>query len=520
MLRSSKKDAILVIENKSDNNKRIIKNTLLLYIRSLIVMVVALYTSRVILSALGVEDYGLYNVIGGVVSLFAFLRTSMTKSTQRFLNVEMTRDSGRLKDTFRVSFTIHMLLAIVALVLAETIGLWFLNSHIQIPEGREFAANVVYQSTIGSLILTILSVPFNAAIIAHERMGYFAVVSIFDSILKLIICYLIMVDGIDRLILYGWLMMLVNVANFLLYAIYCFRNYVETSIKYLYDRVLFKEIFSYTTWTVVGSTAVVATNQGNNILVNMFHTVSANAAMGIASQVNSAVVSLTSNFQTAFNPQITKSYATHDFEYLKRLVYSTSKLSYYLLFLISLPLFFNMDLCLSFWLKEVPPYAGIFSILMLCNAILNALSMPFNYAVLSTSNIKWFQIVTSLVFLSDLVIVYSLFCLGAPAFIALAVKVSIMVVMLGVRLFFANKVVECINIWTYTKEALLPIIIVTFMGIIIGFALYSSWLAFMSVLPKLAILMCMSTGTVYFWGLTESEKHQITKLIGNIRSKF
>lgn len=507
------------MSDNQSNNKRIAKNTILLYLRSLIVMLVSLYTSRVILHALGVEDYGLYNVIGGVVSLFAFLRTSMTKSTQRFLNVEMAREGGRLKDTFRVSFSIHAIMAVIALILAETIGLWFLNSHIQIPEGREVAANVVYQSTVISLVFTILSVPFNAAIIAHEKMGYFAIVSIIDSVLKLVICYLIIVDGIDRLIMYGWLMMLINIANFLMYMIYCFRNHNETSVKFLYDKLLFRKMLGYTTWTVVGSSAIVATNQGNNILVNMFHSVTANAAMGIASQVNAAVVSLTTNFQTAFNPQITKSYAAHDFEYLKNLVYTTSKMSYYLLFLVSLPLFFNMEWCLSVWLKEVPQYASTFSILILCNAILNALSMPFNYAVLSTSNIKWFQITTSLVFLSDLVIVYALFTLGASAPVALAVKVAIMFIMLGVRLFYANKVVECINARTYAREALFPIIIVTLICVGIGFTLYSHYFDSLSFIVRLVLLICISLSIVYSIGLKENEKQTIIKVIRKVISK-
>lgn len=482
-------------------------------------MLVSLYTSRVILHALGVEDYGLYNVIGGVVSLFAFLRTSMTKSTQRFLNVEMSIEGGKLKDTFRVSFSIHVLMAIIALILAETVGLWFLNSHIQIPEGRDVAANVVYQSTVISLVFTILSVPFNAAIIAHEKMGYFAVVSIIDSILKLVICYLIMVEGIDRLILYGWLMMMINITNFLMYMIYCFLKHTETSIKLLYDKILCRKMLSYTTWTVVGSSAVVAANQGNNILVNMFHSVTANAAMGIASQVNAAVVSLTTNFQTAFNPQITKSYAAHDYEYLKNLVYSTSKLSYYLLFIVSLPLCFNMDWCLSMWLKEIPQYASIFSILILCNAIINALSMPFNYAVLSTSSIKSFQITTSLVFLCDLIFVYFFFCLGASAPFALIVKVAIMFVMLGVRLAYANKVVECINIRTYAKDALFPIIIVTSICVGLGFLLYSSFFDFLSVIIRLLILICISTISIYCFGLKKNEKTIIIKIINKIIRK-
>lgn len=496
----------------SSNNRRIAKNTVLLYLRSLVVMVVALYTSRVILKALGIDDYGLYNVIGGVVGLFAFLRTSMTKSTQRFLNFEMARPEGRLKDTFSVSLTIHVLISAIALVLCETVGLWFLNRYIQIPEGREFAANIVYQSTVISLFFTIISVPFNASIIAHERMGYFALVSVIDAFLKLGICFLIQVGNADRLIFYGWLMMGVSVVNFLLYVVYCLRHCPETGFRLKYDKPLFKEMLGYTSWTVVGQAAIVGTNQGNNILVNMFHSVTANAAMGVANQVNHAVVSLTSSFQTAFNPQITKSYAAKDYDYLKFLVYSTSKFSYYLLFLISIPICFNIDWILSVWLAEVPAYSGIFCILILCNSILNALSAPFNLCVLSSQDIKWFQIVTSIVYLSDLPILYALFSLGLPPTTALYVKVGVMSVILFVRVYYASRQVSSIGFCSYLKEILLPLCLVTLPTVLFGLLLFRHCGA-IGDLVKTLILLAFSfllTATV---GLSGRERKQIAKLI-------
>lgn len=497
----------------SKNNKRIAKNTVLLYIRSLIVMVVALYTSRVILKALGVEDYGLYNVIGGVVGLFAFLRTSMTKSTQRFLNFEMARPEGRLKETFSVSLTIHVLIAVIALILCETVGLWFLNRYIQIPEGREFAANIVYQSTVISLILTIISVPFNASIIAHERMGYFAVVSIVDAFLKLGICYLIMVGDSDRLVFYGWLMMGVNAVNFLLYVIYCRKNCPETSFRLLYDKALFKEMLGYTSWTVVGQAAIVGTNQGNNILINMFHSVTANAAMGVANQVNHAVVSLTSSFQTAFNPQITKSYAAKDYDYLKFLVFTTSKISFSLLTIVSIPIAFNVDGILKVWLDTVPEYSGIFVILILCNSILNALSAPLNFTVLSSGKIRNFQLVTSVVYLSDLLFVYLLFRMGMPPTAALVVKVSIMFLILCVRLYFAHKEVPCINAGSYIREVGIPLFLSTLASVGLGILLFRNA---EGLLVRLAFTFLLILATLLFFyliGLTKKEKEMVGNLV-------
>lgn len=505
--------------NKSSNSKRIAKNTGVLYIRSVVVMLITLYTSRVILQALGVEDYGLYNVIGGVVALFSFLKTSMTKSTQRFLNVEMVNPNGRLKETFMVSMTIHVIISVIALVLLETVGLWFLNNYIQIPEGREYAANIVYQSTVISLALTIISVPYNAAIISHEKMGFFAVVSIADAILKLAICFMIMWGNHDRLIVYGWLMMCIHVINLLMQTIYCRYRIPEARFKLMYDKQLFKDMLGYTTWTVVGQVAIVGTNQGNNILVNMFHSVTANAGMGVASQVNGAVVSLTSNFQTAFNPQITKSFAAKDYDYLKKLVYSTSKISYFLLLVVCLPITFNIDLILNLWLTTVPPYAAVFCILVLCNSILNALSAPLNFSVLSSGNIKWFQIMTSLVYLSDLVIVYVLFSLGLPAPTALVVKVCIMVAILFVRLIFANREVPSITLISFFKEVLFPLFAVTAICVMIGYFMFGHVALIWHRIIATAILVITTLTLVLIIGMQKSEKQQLKNMILKRKNK-
>ncbi len=501
------------INKYSKNNKRIAKNTVLLYIRSFIVMLVSLYTSRVILKALGVDDYGLFNVIGGVVGLFAFLRSSMTKSTQRFLNFEMAKPNGRLKETFSVSLTIHVLLAGIALVLAETIGLWFLNTYIQIPEGREFAANMVYQATIVSFIFTILSVPYNASIIAHEKMGYFAVVSIIDAFLKLAICYLIMVGDHDRLIIYGWLMMGVNALNFALYAVYCLIRCPETSFRLLFDKELTKEMLGYTTWTVVGQIAIIGTNQGGSILMNMFHSVTANAALGVATQVNNAVVSLTSNFQTAFNPQITKSYASKDYDYLKFLVFTTSKISFLLLAFVSIPIAFNINEILDLWLDFVPQHSASFVVLILGNTILNAMSAPFNYTVLSSGKIKYFQIVTSIVYLSDLVIVYLLFSIGLPPEAALVVKVIIMVAILFVRMYFAHREVPCINMLSYIKEVALPLVLSSLVAVGIGELLFIFVDDVLSRIIFSILLLIVTLIAMFCIGLNKKERSMIKNII-------
>ena len=500
--------------DKTLSIKKIFKNTGILYIRSVLVLLITLYTSRVVLKALGIDDYGLYNVIGGVVGLFNFLRTTLTKSTQRFLNTAMVQSDNDLNATFCTSMNIHIVIALSALFLCETVGLWFLNTYIQIPPGRGLAANIVFQSTIFSLVLTILSVPYNAEIIAHEDMGYFAVVSIIDAVIKLLISFCIMVDT-DRLVLYGYLMAGVYAVNLFLFFIYCRRKYEESRYRIFFNKKLTRKMLGYTSWTVFGQAAIVVTNQGNNILVNMFHSVTANAAMGVATQVNSAIVSLTANFQTAFNPQITKSFAANQYDYLKSLVFSTCKISYLLLFLVGIPIMFNIDLLLDIWLDEVPPYSNIFCILIIWNSILNAFSAPFNFCVLSSGKIKYFQIATSLVYLSDLLVVYLFFCMGAPAFIALVVKVFIMFVLLFVRVYYCYREVPCIDAISFLKEVFRPMFFVSVTSVSFGLLLFRLANDNCSTLFSTLLLIAITFVVVVCVGLTNSERQKLLSLIRN-----
>lgn len=504
----------------SGNKRRIAKNTIVLYIRMIFVMLISLYTSRVILQALGVDDFGLYGVIGGVVGLFAFLKTSMGKATQRFLNVEMVAEGGDLKKVFRTSVTIHFLIAIVILILAETIGLWFLNAKINIPEGRELAANVIYQTTVVSICVSMMEIPFNADIIAHEKMTFFAVISVMDAFLKLLIAFLILNDNGDRLILYGILMMGISAINVLLYYVYCKRKFFEISLKPCYDRERFKSIFGFVGWTLLGQVAVIGCNHGNGILVNMFHSVAANAAMSIGNQVSAAVTNLSSNFQTAFNPQITKSYAEGNYDYLRNLVFSTSKISYCLLFVVMLPIAFNIDFILDFWLDKVPDLSNIFCILFMVNAIINALSAPLNFSVMASGNIKWFQIVTAVVYLSDLVILYFLFSMGLPPATALWVKVGIMVVILFVRLYYAHLEIDCIDFGSYVKQVIIPLAMMSLGSIVIAVLLHPFFTDLtMRVMLTSAIILA-NLILMWFVALNNDQRKSLISIVQKRRKKY
>jgi len=502
------------------NTKRIAKNTVVLYIRMVIVMLISLYTSRIVLKALGVSDFGLYNVVGGVVGLFGFLRVTIAGASQRFMNYEMVKEDGDVKSVFRSCWTIHIFITLIVIFLAETVGLWFLNTKVNIPEGREFAANLIYQTTIASLCATIISIPLSAVIVAHENFKIYAFLSVFETLLKLGIAFLIMADNGDRLILYGILIMFASFLHFFIYLLYSAKKYSEVCLRILLDRGRFREIFSFVGWSMVGQIAIVGCNQGNSLLVNMFHSVIANAAMTIGIQVNGAVVSLSSNFQAAFKPQITQSFARNDFNYLKYLVYTTSKISYCLLFVVAIPIMVNIDFILDLWLEEVPVYSNIFCVLYLVNGILNALSEPLSFSIAASGRIKWFQITTAIVYLSDLIILYFLFRMGLPPATAMWVKVSIMVVILFVRLYFSNNEVPSITINSYFKHVLAPLLIVSIPCVALAIVLSAFFDSLILRLVLTTVIFAFNICLVWYVALSKSERNSLLTMIkGKMKRK-
>ena len=499
-----------------NNASRIGKNTLVLYVRMFFVLLLSLYTSRVVLRALGVDDFGLYNVIAGVVALFTFLRTSMEKATQRFLNVEMATPGGDVNKVFCINQTIHIFIAVIIFILAETIGLWFVNTYINIPAGREMAANYIYQFVVVSLCSTVITVPYSSCVIANEQMGFYAVVGVLDAVMKFLIALLISKSPIDQLIFYGALMMGISFINLLLYYLFCRKKYRDvTNFHIVYDRERYKEVFGFVSWTLVGQGAVLGTNHGNQILVNMFHGVVFNAAMSIGSQVNAAVVSLTSSFQTAFIPQITKSYASGNYTYLKKLIFGTSKISYILLFVVSLPISLKIDSLLQLWLGDVPEKANAFCILFLVNGILNALSAPLNYGVLATGKIRNFQIATAITYLLDLVFVYMLFKANHSVLTVMYVKNAIMVLLLVVRLFYASKEIPQIDFGEYCLNVILPLALATGITLALTFGVATFVDSGFTWVFTITIFL-LSVPTFFFIGLSSEERKMLINMIKSI----
>lgn len=509
--------------DNSEQTHQIAKNTVILYVRMICTMLITLYSSRVVLQALGVEDFGLFNVVGGVVALLSFLRTSLTSSTQRFISFELGRnDSVQLKRVFNMSLITHMLISLIIVILSETVGLWFLNTHINIPVGREVAANWIFQFSIISLCVSTITVPYNADVISHEKMSFYALVSILEAIVKLLLAYLLFLSQYDRLIVYGGLMMLVNFIDLCLYYFYCRKNFVETKFMWFVDKQLFTKIFSFSGWTIVGQLAVVGANQGTTILINMFHSIVANAAMGIAQQVNNAISGLTANFQTAFQPQLTKSYAAKDYDYMNNLISKTSKISYFLLFLASLPIVINIDWILSVWLGDnVPLYTNQFCVLYLLASLFNALSAPLWISVYATGRIKNYQIAVSAIFFSDIIIVYLIFHFyDTSPVVAMLVKAVINMIIVFVRIVFSSMEVPGFSAKNYLKKTISPILVVS--GISIGMVLIIYFLQ-MGTYAKLIIsipIFLISCLLSFKIGLTNLEQMYVIEYIKNILRKL
>lgn len=492
----------------AQNNKRIAKNTLLLYARMLFLMVISLYTSRVILNTLGVEDYGINNVVSGFIGMLGFLSGSLGAASSRFITYDLgVGDIHTMKRTFGNIVTIHLLLAVIILILGETIGLWFVLNKLQIPENRMTAALWVYQFSIFSFMLSIVSVPYNATIIAHERMKAFAYISIVDAVLKLLIVYLLVVIPYDKLIIYAILFFCIQVFDRVVYGVYCYKHFEETKTKLAFNKKLFKEIFSFAVWTMNGNLAVIGYTQGINVLLNMFFGPVVNAARGIAVQVQGVVQNFCNNFQIALNPQLTKSYAQNDLEHMQQLLKVSSKFSFFLLFIISLPLMLEAPLVLKWWLGIVPEHTVNFLRLILCSSMLISLSNPLVVSVHATGRIKRFQSIEGTMLLCIVPIAYILlkFCGIRPEYVfCVHIVVEILTQYARVKIVLPMISMTAVS---YSREVVIPIlkvIIITPILPLIAFYYLNQSVGTFLIICLISVLSVLSG--VYMLGCNESEK--------------
>ena len=403
------------MQDTTSNNKRIAKNTIMLYIRMFISMLVGLYTSRVVLATLGVEDYGIYGVVGGVVAMMGFLNASMSGATSRFLTFELGKgDKERLAKTFSSALIVHIGIAIVVLILAETVGLWFLSNKLNIPAERMQAAHWVYQLSILSAMFGITQVPYNAAIIAHEKMDVYAYVEILNVSLKLLIVYLLCIGNFDKLILYASLMLAVSILIMMVYRIYAIRHFPEAHFHWIWDKTYLRPLLSFSGWDLYGNACVIARQQGTNFLINIFYGVVYNAASGIATTVQGTISGLAFNIILAFRPQIIKQYAKGNVEDMSKLVGNAVCFTTILFGCMSIPLILETHYIMKAWLGVIPEKSEIFCQILLIASFLGLLNNIWNTCIHATGKIKEISIFSGTFFLISLPIIYVVFQFKAP----------------------------------------------------------------------------------------------------------
>ncbi len=447
----------------SSNNRLIVKNTLFLYGQTLITLVVGLYTGRIVLDALGVVDYGIYNVVGGVITSLTFITSSLSSATTRYITYGLGKgDMDALKRTFGNILSVHFLLAGIVLLLAETIGLWFVMNKLVIPEERMSAALWVYHFSVWGFVINIISAPYNGSVIAHEKMSVFAFINIMNSLLKLLIIYAIIAANWDRLIFYAFLMLIVELSNRLIYGIYCSRHFPEVKICFSFDRIQFKEIMSYSWWMSVGNVAFMCCDQGFNILLNLFFGPVINAARGLAVMIQGQVMNLGTTFQSAMKPQIIKSYAEGDMDHMKFLMFSGTKFSFYVVYAIALPVMMGIHQFLSWWLVEVPEWTSQFTIIIIWISCVRIISVPLYYGVSATGDLKSYQTSQSLVLILFLPVAYLILKLVSiqPTYIFILL-LGFHVACLLVSCIYALRKLR-ITIIEYCSQTIFPIISVVF----------------------------------------------------------
>lgn len=499
---------------QSHDTKRIAKNTLAMYIRMAVTMVVGLYTSRVILNVLGVEDYGTYNVVGGVVSMFSLLTASMSASISRYLTFSLGKgDRDELRRVFSVSLEVQLFLAVVIVLAVEAVGVWFLNTQMKIPPDRLVAANWVMQCSLVSFVVGLLMVPYNASIISHERMNIYAYISIWDAVMKLVIVYALYVSPFDKLKSYAVLLLVVSTLTTSFYWLYCKRHFEECRFRVVRDKRLLKEMISFAGWGMIGDGAWILNTEGVNILINMFFGVVLNAARGIATTVDNMVQNFVRNFMVALNPQIVKSYAAGDFDYMHRLIFMGSKYSYFLMLFFFIPISLETRTILTLWLKIVPDYAVAFTRLTLMSTMCLTLGNTMIPAVQATGKIRNYTIVMGLMALANFPLTWIAFALGASPILAYVIYFLIFFSMVFVRLYVVKGLIH-LSVRAYVKNVLLRVASVTIIAYTIPTAicvLQSD--SFLRLLEICVLSVISSLLTVYFVGLSDLERNYAKNIV-------
>lgn len=505
----------------SVNNKRIAKNTILLYIRTILIMLITLYTSRVILNALGVVDYGIYNVVGGVVAMFSLLSGSIANAISRFITFELGKgDLSKLNVIFCTSVNIQIGMSVCVFILGSVIGGWFLNTHMNIPPNRLIAANWVLFSSLFMFCINLISIPYNACIIAHEHMNAFAYVSILEASLKLLVCYFILVSPYDKLITYVILLVIVSILIRYIYGLYCSKHFQECNYRFVYDSSLLKKMGSFAGWQFLPNGCWLFNTQGVNILINIFFGVTFNAARGIATQVDGAIQQFVNNFLTAINPQITKTYAAGNLDEMFKLVCRGAKFSYFLLMIIAIPIMIETEYILKIWLVNVPDYTVLFFRLSIIGSMLNMLGGTTLTACFATGNIKQYCIWITLTGFLVFPLTWVAFKCGLPVESTYIIFIIIYAICIYVRLILLKNLLP-FSPSAFIKEVIGRLLIVTPLAILFPlFINHFQPVSFLRLVLVTIVSIISSCLFIYILGLSNTEQKRIRILVINNYKKY
>lgn len=484
-----------------------------------VMMAIGLFTSRIVLQTLGVKDYGTYNVVGGIVGMFTIVSSSLSTAISRFITFELGKnDKIRLNKIFSTAINVQSLMGILIVILMEVIGVWFLNSQMNIPEDRMGAANWVFQLSIVSFVLGLLMVPYNASIIAHEDMGVFAYMTLLDAILKLLIVYALYISPYDKLITYALLGFCVSLLMRSIYATYCKRHYEECTYHFVKDKQLLKEMTSFAGWNFLGNGSWILNNQGVNILINIFFGVTLNAARGIASTVDNLVQNFVRNFMTAVNPQITKSYAAGDLAYMHKLVFAGAKYSAFMMLFFIIPICLETEIILHLWLGDIiPDYAPAFVRLTLLSSMCVVIGNTLITSVFATGKIRNYELVMGLMALSNFPLTWIAFELGASPIVAYVIYLCVYLSMVFVRLYMVKDLIQ-MSAWIYIKEVFLKVFLVGSISFIVPYMITFTQNDSVFRLIEVCIVSAVcSISLIWLLGMNKDEK---AMLWGVIKAKM
>lgn len=500
------------------NNQKLAKNTVFLYIRMIVVMLITFFTTRILLSTLGIEDFGIYNVVCGFVTMFSFLNTSMANGVQRFYSFAIGKnDPKSISKIFTLAAIIQLIIAIIIIVIVETVGIWYLYNKMNISANRVFAAFWVFQNALLSLFFVILTVPYNGAVMAYEKMNFYAIVSIIDAILKLVVVFILPYCGIDKLICYGLLISVISILDFLFNFFYCKRYFPQIKFVRHIDRDLLPSMISFSGWNIFGSLAHMGKIQGVNLVLNAFWGTVVNTAFGISAQISNAVSSLTAGFVTALRPQMIKSFAAGDLDYTMKLLYSASKLTFFLVLIIAVPIFEEISSILDFWLGvgKYPEMTIVFCKLTILTVLFDSFATPLSIIVHASGKMRTFQIVCSLVIISVVPLSYIVAKLWNDAAIVISIGLFTTILAQLVRLLLIKNIIK-FSILSYCVKVFIPTTIVFLLSCIVALLVNRisiENLEFWGLLMKIGLNVIVCFIVIYIIGLSKTEKNIVKSFI-------